>query len=125
MKISLAMDPIFTELMQKLMVAPLPLKTAYTIRKIAKTVDEQRAEYEALRVKAVEKYGNKKEDGTLATDDRNFATFSDENGKAFATELDELMSVEFSVPKLKLEDLGENLVLTAQEVGRLEALLES
>lgn len=124
MRIGILMDPQFSVVLKKLLDAQLELKVAYKLYSIKKIVDEESAKYEKLRLEAVNKFADKKEDGSLVVKEDGSAQFTPENMESFVKELNELLNVEFAHGKLKFEELGDKLQLSASELASIESILD-
>lgn len=124
MKLSKIIDPRFMPALRKLLPETLPLKTAFKLKGIVKKVDEAIENYEDLRKVALKKYAILDEKGELVVDDKGNAQFEDGQLQKFVKELEGLVNVEIDFPKVKLEDLGDELRLSVDEVMVLEDLIE-
>ena len=123
MRIANIVDDRFESIIEKLMNQKLPLKVAYKLRGINKIIRAQREEYEALRREALNRFGNKDEAGALQVDEAGNVGFSQENLQAFLSELNDLVKIEFDVPKISLEELGNDIELSAAELAVIEDLI--
>lgn len=116
-------DGRFHEALNKLSVASLPLKTAFKLKGISKTVREEYAKYEEVRQAALTKHGLKKEDGSFETDANDNVKFDDAGAIAFAKDMAELSNLEINIPSIKLSELGDSLSLTLAEVEQLDGII--
>jgi hypothetical protein len=124
MKLAKIVDQRFIGVLRKLMKQPLPIKAAYKLKNIISKTDEEYEKYEELRKSAINKYANKNKDGELSLDKAGNAKFSDDNMKLFAAELNDLLSVDVEVAKLKIEDFGADAVMTAEDLIIISDILE-
>jgi len=122
MKLARVTNPFFQSALSKLISQPLPLKVAFKLKGISAKVKEEFGKYEECRQAALQKYGNKGEDGKLDLKDNN-AQFTPENLEAFAKELNELGLTDVEVPSLKMSELGDKVELSADELTLLEDLV--
>ena len=123
MKIGNVIDQQFQDVLAKLMAQPLPLKVAYKLHNIKKVADEEFAKYDKIRIEAISRFADKKEDGSIVTDDKGNAQFSPENLANFTKELSELLSVEFQHDKLSIEEMGSKIELSAQDLVAIQGIL--
>lgn len=124
MKLARLADPRFHEALNKLAAANLPVKTAFKLKGVVKKVREEYSKYEEVRLAALNKYGKKKEDGSVEMNDKQEVQFAESADMIkFATELQELSSVEIDLPTISLSDLGENVTLNMDDVDMLEGLI--
>lgn len=100
----------------------VPVRTAYKLIDIARKIQEENDKYDKIRQTLLTKYGTKREDGSLDTNEKGNVNFTQENLRKFMGELNELLEVEVEVGTLKLDDLGD-IQLTTQELLELEELL--
>jgi len=123
MKLARLIDERLHGALAKLSGEPLPLRTAFKLKGIIKTAREEFAKYEEVRKEALARHGQKNEDGTLKVDERNNVQFTQEGINAFATELNELATMDVEVPTLALSELGDKIVLTADDLEHLEGVI--
>lgn len=107
--------------------ATLPLKGAYKLNKIKKAVEKEGEFYTEKFQEIVDTYARKDDDGNLVfSDDGNQIMIKDgmveECNKALA-DLQEL-EVEIETYDLSLEDLGEDLECTPEELEALMPFME-
>lgn len=105
----------------------LPLKGAYKINKIKKAVEKEGEFYQEKFQEIVDQYAQKDENGEVVlSEDRSQIMIKEgvveECNKAL-TDLQEL-EVEIDNYGLKLEDLGENLECTPEELEALMPFME-
>ena len=70
MKLSKIVDPQFQGAVKKLAAQELPLRTAFTLRGVIKSLNDELSKYDEVRNEALQKLGEKKEDGSLNIDER-------------------------------------------------------
>ena len=120
MKLSNLINPKFKQAMGKLNQQQLPLKAAFKIKGIIDVVDAELAKYESVRQSALLKYGKKNEDGSVVTDDNGNVTLEGEEASAFVKELNDLLSLDIAVDKIAVEELGENVTISSEELFLLD-----
>lgn len=125
MKLAKIIDPRFTNSFKKLTAEALPLKTAFKLKDTAKKIEEAFTKYEELRKVAINKYGKKDDKDTLVMDENGNVEFADDQMELFIKELQELVNVEVEVAKIKIDDLGDGLKLSAEELMFLEDLFDT
>lgn len=125
MQLSQIMNPKFQELLNKLLTAEVPMKTAFKLRKIQKNIDEALKNYDTTRIESIKKFAELDEEGNIKADENGNATFaSSEDRIKFSKELSELLSLEVDIDKILIDDLGDTLLLSAVDVSLLEDIIE-
>lgn len=115
-------DNRFHEALNKLALAPLPLKTAFKLKGISKVVREEYAKYEEVRQAALKNHGEKNEDGSLKLDETGNVKFSQDGMIAFAKDMGELTALEINLPGVKVSELG-NINLTLADLEQLDGIV--
>ena len=123
MKLSKLVDPQFQSTLRKLAGQEVPLKTAFALKGIIKRANEELVKYEEVRTSAVQRFGDKKEDGTLETNESGNVKLNDENAAAFVAELTSLLSTEVDIGAIKAQDLGDKITLTTSELMSIDELI--
>jgi hypothetical protein len=123
MRLSKLVDPQFQITLKKLASQDVPLRTAFKLRGIVRTTNEQLTSYEEVRIEAINRLGERNEDGTLNADANGSVKLSDENMKSFVDQLNALLATSVAVPTIKLEELGDKASLTTQELIVLDELI--
>ena len=123
MKLSTLVNPQFQVTLRKLAGQDIPLRTAFTLRGIIKRCNEELAKYEEVRISAVNKFGSKKEDGSLDMNEQGGAKLTDENAALFTAELNTLLDTTVSIGSIKASELGEKATLTASDLMLLDEVV--
>lgn len=123
MKLARLVDPKFHSALDKLATQSLPLKVAFRLKGITKTVREEFTKYEELRMDAIKKYGKKSEDGNLVLDASGNAQFEPEALQEFAKEVGALANEEVELQTIKLSELGDKITMTLEEIEWLDGLV--
>ena len=112
------------ETLQKLSNQPLKGRTAFQIGRLLKKLEEILTSYNETRMKLIEKYAKRTEDGEFELNDRNEYQFTQENMQAYVDEINKLImeEVEIEAKPIPFEDI-ENLEFTAAEATFLEPFL--
>lgn len=110
--------------LQKLSHQPLPGRAAFQIGRLLKKLEEVLASYNEVRVKLIEKYAKKNENGTFEVNDNNEYQFTAENMQAYVSEINSVIAdeVEVEARPINFKDI-ENLEFTAAEMTFLEPFL--
>lgn len=110
--------------LQKLSHQPLPGRAAFQIGRLLKKLKEVLASYNEVRVKLIEKYAKKNEDGSFEVNDNNEYQFTAENMQAYVSEINSVIAdeVEVEARPINFKDI-ENLEFTAAEMTFLEPFL--
>lgn len=123
MKLARIVDPKFHAALEKLANQALPLKVAFRLKGIVKTVQDEFTKYEEVRQAALMKYGMKDGSGNLELDDNGNTRFDGNSFQEFAKELGGLINEEIEVPTIKLAELGDNITITLQDIQMLDGLI--
>jgi hypothetical protein len=123
MKLGKLVDPNYREILRKLAAQEIPLRTAFKLRGIIKVSNDEFAKYEEVRADALKRFGDKNEDGSLNADANGTVKLSDENMKLFVNELNALLVLDVAVGKIKIDELGDKVILTANELMALDDLI--
>lgn len=123
MKLARLVDERLHTALGKLSKEALPLKIAYKLKGIVKIVNEEYAKYDEVRKEALQRHGDKDEDGVLKTDANGNAELSKDGMQAFLLELSELANMEIDCPTIKISELGDNICLTLQDVEMLDGIV--
>lgn len=125
MKLEELVDPSFKSGVTKLATAGLPMKVAFKLEGIVGAIEEELKKFEVARQAALKKYGKLKEDGSCETDDKGNVIFKDEDSaKSFIKEYTDLAAQEVAIGKLNLNDFGDNVKITVEELRKLKPILE-
>lgn len=123
MKLNKLVDPNFQLTLRKLASQEIPLKTAYKLKGIIKVCNEELAKYDDVRTDALNRYGTKKEDGSLDIDNDGSVKLSTENKQLFVDELNALLVTDIAVTPVSISELGDKVSLTTQELMILDDLI--
>lgn len=124
MQLSKLIDPRFKKVIIALQSAVIPLKGAYKLKGVVKAIDDELNKYEEFRKEALNKFGSKDDKGELIQDDKGNVKFEEASLKDFLKQLQELQDLDVSIPKLKIEDLGENVNISVEDLFLIEDLLD-
>lgn len=123
MKLARLTDARFHAALSKLSAQPMPLRVAFKLKGIQAKVHEENRKLEECRQSALQKYGDKTEDGKLSLKDDNTVNFTKENIEAFVKEMNELGQTELELGTVTLAELGDKAELTVDDVVALDGLL--
>lgn len=112
---------IFSALSQK----KLNMRMAYQLAKIIKEVQKEFELFQETRMKLINEYAERDEDGQLRVDENNNFTIPKEKIQDFQKELNELleMQVELQINKINLDEL-EDVEFTPMELIKIEKFVE-
>ena len=103
----------------KLLQKEIPIKTAFRLSRIAKTLQKELEVFEEQRSKLVEKYGEKNEEtGTISVNDKEK---QDEFTKEINLILEEVIKMDIS--PIKTEDIGNDVKISTTDIMTLEKIL--
>ena len=123
MKLVRLTDNKLQELLTRLASEPLPLKTAFKLKGIIKVATEEFNKYEDVRKDALQRHGLKNEDGSMQIDERNNVQFDQDGLRAFAGELNELGQLDVELPTVTLDQLGDKIAISAEDLELLEGIV--
>jgi hypothetical protein len=124
MKLSRLIDPKFKATLTQLNSQKLPLKAAFKLKTIIKKIDEEYSKYDEVRLASLNRYGKKKDDGSLDTDDQGNVPLEGDNGQLFVNELNELLDLDIAIPTLSVSELGNDISISSEELMLLDFLVE-
>lgn len=123
MKLARLTDARFHTALRKLSARPLPLRVAFKLKGITAQVDTELKKFEECRQVALEKYGKRDEEGKVVTREDGTVEFEPDQLKAFAAELNDLGQEEVSLGAVKLEELGDKLELSVEDLTLLDGVI--
>jgi hypothetical protein len=123
MKLGKLVNPQFKAALNKLAAQDLPLRTAFKLKGVIKTTNDELQKYDNVRTEALHRFGDKDEKGNLINLENGSVKLSDDNMKQFVSELNELLSSEVNMIAIKVGELGEKVNLSASELFALEDVL--
>jgi hypothetical protein len=125
MRLSRITDPRFRDLLNTLSKEKLPLRVGFKLKGIIKTVNEEHAKYDELRLEAIKRYAKLKPDGELDLDENSGAIFeSQEKMNGFVTDLNDLVAIELTnIGSISMSELGDNLSLTTEDLLILDGVI--
>lgn len=125
MKITLKEVVEGQEALQKLSGMVLKGRTAFQVARLLKKLEEVLTSYNDTRLKLIEKYAKRKEDGEFELNEKNEYQFTQENMQAYIDEINKLImeEVEIEAKPIPVEDI-ENLEFTPAEASFLEPFLQ-
>jgi hypothetical protein len=122
MKLAKLIDPRFNNALRKLLSSPVSIATASTLKNLAADVRKAVEDYEKTRVEILNKYGDKKEDGSLAVNESGSATFSEDNMKKFSGEITAALEKDVEMIKIAAKELAD-VKISADELAFLDELI--
>lgn len=123
MKLARIVDERLHVALNKLSKEALPLKTAFKLKGIIRSVQEEYTKYDEVRKEALQKHGDKNEDGSLKIDERQNVVFSGDALTAFAKDMADLTNMEIAINTVSLAELGDNIKLTLEDVEMLDGIV--
>lgn len=114
-----------TEVLQKLSRTDLKAKPSWKVARLLKSADVEIQEFNDTRLKLIQKYGQKDENGELVTDADGNCQIIQESIAQFSSELNELLNtdVEINADRIRIEDI-EHLDFTPAEMSILEPFID-
>lgn len=113
------------EVMRVLSNKSLRGRTAFKVARLLKKIEEELNTFNDTRVKLIESYAKKDEDGNFVTNDKNEYQFDTENANKFVAEINKLLAEEIQIEAnpIKIDEL-EDLDFTPAEMAQLEPFIE-
>ncbi len=114
-----------TEVLQELSKKQLKARLAFDVSRLLKAADTEVTQFNEARMKVINKFGEKDENGELSTDESGNCRIVPANIPDFNNELNELISaeVELNAKKIKMDAL-EDLDFTPSDMVVLEPFIE-
>lgn len=119
MKLSKLTESNFRIAIQKVSSQDIPLTAAFKLKGIIKRGDEELAKYEDVRKSALERLGDRDENGNIMLDDKGGVKLSTENMQKFAAELSDLLKSEVDIGTMSVADLGNKVTISANDLMAL------
>lgn len=123
MKLARLTDSRFHVAIQKLSQQQMPLRVAFKLRGIQMKLDQELAKYEEIRQAALHKFGKRDAEGELVTKPDGSVDFEPEQLKAFAAELNDLGHTEIEVGTVQIDELGDKVQLSVNELSLLDGII--
>lgn len=114
-----------TEVLQELSKKQLKARLAFDVSRLLKAADTEVTQFNEARMKVINKFGEKDENGELSTDENGNCRIVPSNIPDFNNELNELINaeVELNAKKIKMDAL-EDLDFTPSDMVVLEPFIE-
>lgn len=124
-KVSIATLLNSTEALQKLSTTDLKAKLAWQVARLLKAADKEIQEFNETRMKLIQKYGEKDENGELIKDEKDNCRISNDVAEEFSTQLNDLIQaeVEINVNKINIDEL-DNITFTPADMAMLENFIQ-
>jgi hypothetical protein len=123
MKLARLSDARMHAVLRKLSAAPLPLRIAFKLKGVQSRVDEELGKYEEVRKSALEKFGKKGEDGKVIIKPDGNVELEQDQLKEFVAQMNELGQTDVDIPSLKMDELGDRVQLSVDELNLLDGIL--
>ena len=124
MKLGRIIDPRFKVALKKLTDQDLPIKASFILKGVVLSSDSESKKFEDVRIEAVNKLGDKKEDGSLAVDEKGIVNVNAENMKEYTEQINALLDTDIEVKGVTLKDLGDRILLSVQDLFILDDLIK-
>lgn len=123
MKMSVFVNENFLNAFGDLMGQDLPIKTAYSLKKIQKKLQEENERFDELRKELVTKHATKNENGEPEVDEVGNVKLEKEVIEEFNKGYNELLDIDFESDSVSLDDLGD-IKLSAAKLVMLDDLIK-
>ena len=113
------------EIMRSLSNKPLRGRAAFKVGRLLKKLETELTVFNDTRVRLIETYAKKNEDGTYATNDKNEYQFDADNANKFVEEINKLLleTIEIDVNPILIDEI-EELDFTPADMVMLEPFIE-
>lgn len=122
MKLARLLDENLHSALKRLGGQQLPLKAAFALKGINKKIHEELAKYEETRKEALQKYGNRDENGELVVSPEGNVDLAEAHKMNFVKELNELLNLDVDVGSVSVDSFGE-AKLSAEDMMALDGLI--
>jgi hypothetical protein len=99
---------------------PLPMKTAYKLKKLASAITDEQTKYEELRKELLTRLGDKDDNGQLVLD-KGVVQLGDK-AEEYHKQHQDLLNIEVEVGEISIDEI-ENAEVTATELVHLGDML--
>lgn len=113
----------FQDTLEDLMKQKMPIKVAYKLKGEIDKIKQELVKYASLHHDLLIKYGRKDKDGKLEMDKLKNVKFNEEQLALFVAELKELNSIEIEVKSISVDDLGDKIDLSIDDLIMLDGLI--
>ena len=113
------------EVMRTLSNKPLRGRAAFKVARLLKKLEAELTTFNDTRVKLIESYAKKDEDGQFVTNDKNEYQFDQDNANKFVDEINKLLlePIEVDANPISIDEI-EELDFTPSEMAALEPFLD-
>lgn len=115
----------FTSLMQDLLKQKLPIAAAFKLKTLTTKFNEELKKFNELRVQILETHCKRKEDGSPESDANGNYQFEQEALARVAKEMGDLMAIEVEFEPIKLQALGDNISMSAEDLFTLGEVIDA
>lgn len=123
MKMSVFLNQGFLTTFGELMKQELPIKTAYKLKKIQKSLVDEEERFNELRKEVLTKYAIKNDEGEPQTNEHGNVDLNKDKLEDFQREFNDLLSIEFSSEFISLDELGD-IKLSVNKLNTLDDLIK-
>lgn len=124
MELSKIIDPQFQSTLRKLASQDLPLRAAFALKGIVNNVNGELKKYDEVRGEALQRLGEKGDDGKVVVNDSGSVKLSEDSMKNFMEEMNALLTTTVDVGSVSVKDLGDKCSLSAGDLLALDGLVK-
>lgn len=114
----------FAATMSALLGEKLPVRTAFKVKTLTNNFNTELKKFSEIRKEICERHCTRTEEGQPSLDDQGNYQFDEKKLSAVSSEIAELSSIEVEFTPIKLDELGDNIRLTAQQLFDIGDVLE-
>lgn len=123
MKLGHVVNEKFKAVVSKLLNQDIPLKSAILLKGIVDILNGEIEKYDKTRQALLNQYGRKDDSGNLVLDDNRNVMFDNDNVNLYVQEYNTLCNTDIAVPTLSVEDLGDKVLLSYEDLVALNGLI--
>ena len=125
MKLNKIVDPQFQGTLRKLAGQDLPLRAAFALKGVINNVNGELKKYDEVRSEALQRLGEKDDNGKVIVNENGSVKLSEDNMKLFISEMDALLTTNVEIGAVGIKDLGDKCSLSASDLLILDDIVKS
>jgi hypothetical protein len=123
MKLGIIVNEKFKNTVAKLLAQDTPIKTTLVLKGVVDLLNKELAQYEIERQALLKEHGSKNEKGELLVNEDRTVKFEKDKLAEYARAYNNLIDKDVPVPSLTVEELGEKVSLSYDDLQTLNGLV--
>jgi len=123
MRVGQIVDAKFKTAVGKLLPQDMPIKTTLVLKGVVDLLNSEIEKYEKSRQELLSKYGSKDEAGKLSVNENGHVKFAEDSAESYIKEYNTLCSAEVNIPTLSVQELGDKVTLSHDDLVTLAGFL--